>query len=453
MRIEDYLRPITIPSTIQVLMPDSSIEVMDVDEYLKGVVPAEMRVDRPLEALKAMAIAARSYALAGSRHPVEDADVCTTTHCQAWRPEHYARTDQAVEETRGLVVIYPERSGVRAAAAPAVIRAFHFGHCDGRTRNSEDVWVQALPYCRSVDCMCPFPDLFGHGVGMCQEGAIAMAEQGARCEQILTHYYTDTAVIRAGIEPPPPIWKMFVERRPGLRLLAGTFPRADIPLTISDPWGNTVFLVSGSKPEHGEGGFETPIWENTLYTIRFLDQAFQVPVQDDFVFLTFTAREELAVRVRLVTKWMSHDEAESFWARLEGVERYRGLFAIEEGPTTPSGTATGWKMSVERRPGLRLVAGTFPRADIPLTLSDPWGTTVSLVSGSKPEHGQGGFETPIWENTIYTIRFLDQTFQVPVQDDSVFVTFTELMGEGRVRLVTAWLPEAEVQELWQNLRG
>jgi hypothetical protein len=133
------------------------------------------------------------------------------------------------------------------------------------------------------------------------------------------------------------------------------------------------------------------------------------------------------------------------------VREPRGLFTIEEG-TSPSGAATGWEMSVERKPGLRLLAGDFPRADIPLTITDPWGNTISLVSGSKPEHGTGGFETPIWNNGMYTIRFLDQTFQVAVQDDFVFVTFAELMGE-KARLVTARRPEAEAQELWQDLEG
>jgi hypothetical protein len=452
---------VIIPSTIRVLMPDGRVEVMDLDEYLKGVVPPEIGVNRPLEALKAQAIAARSYALAGPRHPGEDADVCTTTHCQVWRPNHYAKTDQAVEETTRLVVIYPKPSGIGVAETPDIIRAYYFGHCDGRTRNSEDVWMQALPYCRSVDCVRPFPDLFGHGVGMCQEGAIAMAEQGATHEQILTHYYTDTAVIKASIEPPspppppppppPPAWEMTVERKPGLRLLAGTFPRAGIPLTISNPWGRTVSLVSGSKIEHGQGGFETPIWANGIYTIRFLDQTFQVMVQDDFVFVTFTEREG-PVTARLLTEWTSPDEAESLLASLESIERYRGLFTIEE-EALSSGAVAGWEMSVERKPGLRLLAGTFPRAGIPLTISNPWGRTVSLVSGSKIEHGEGGFETPIWANGIYTIRFLDQTFQVEIQDDFVFVTFTELTGEAKARLVTTWLPEAEAQELWQDLEG
>ena len=39
------------------------------------------------------------------------------------------------------------------------------------------------------------------------------------------------------------------------------------------------------------------------------------------------------------------------------------------------------------------------------------------------------------------------------QEEFVFVTFTEATGEGKARLVTAWLPEAEAQELWQDWEG
>ena len=82
----------------------------------------------------AQAIAARSYALAGSRHPGQGADVCTTTHCQVWRPEHYARTDQAVEETKGLVALIEDpqarvflcNSGTEAVEAAT--RASSNGH-------------------------------------------------------------------------------------------------------------------------------------------------------------------------------------------------------------------------------------------------------------------------------------------------------------------------------------
>jgi hypothetical protein len=55
---------------------------------------------------------------------------------------------------------------------------------------------------------------------------------------------------------------------------------------------------------------------------------------------------------------------------------------------------------------------------------------------------------------MYTLRSLDQTFQVPVQDDFVFVTFTELTGE-KARLVTAWRPEAEPRScgrIWRETK-
>jgi len=42
---------------------------------------------------------------------------------------------------------------------------------------------------------------------------------------------------------------------------------------------------------------------------------------------------------------------------------------------------------------------------------------------------------------------------VKCQKEFVFVTFTEATGEGKARLVTAWLPEAKIQELWQDLEG
>jgi hypothetical protein len=187
---------ITIPRTIRVLMPDDSVVEMDLDEYLKGVVPAEMGTQRPLEALKAQAVAARCYAVVYPRHSDKGADVCTTAHCQVWKPDHYPDTDQAVEETSRVVATYQRPDG-----AEAVISAFYFGYCDGHTRNSEDVWRAALSYCRSVPCPQPFPNIWGHGVGMCQEGALAMAGDGASYEDILTHYYTGIRVVKAKVFP------------------------------------------------------------------------------------------------------------------------------------------------------------------------------------------------------------------------------------------------------------
>jgi len=179
------------PTSIRVLMPDGQVVEMDLEEYVKGVVPQELPPSAPMEALKAQAVAARSYAVTSWNHAAQGANVCTTTHCQVWKNVHFSRTDQAVEATRGVFATY----------RGSIIRAFYFGHCDGHTRNSEDVWVQALPYCRSVACECGYTWLWGHGVGMCQEGAIAMARRGATFDEILRHYYTGISLI--GMQPTP----------------------------------------------------------------------------------------------------------------------------------------------------------------------------------------------------------------------------------------------------------
>jgi len=177
-----------LPATIRVLMPDGIVVVMGLDEYIRGVLPSEMPPHWPTEALKAQAVAARSYAVTGRRHADVGADVCTTVHCQVWSPIHYETTDHAVDSTHN----------VAATHSADIIRAFFHAHCDGHTMNSEDVWQAALPYCRSVACPCGFEAFHGHGVGMCQQGARVLAEQGLGFAQILTHYYTHVQVAALG---------------------------------------------------------------------------------------------------------------------------------------------------------------------------------------------------------------------------------------------------------------
>ena len=136
--------------TVRVLMEDGTVVPMDMDEYLKGVVPHEMNVSWPMEALKAQAIAARCYGSTADRYPEEGAHVCTTECSQMWLPRtsntHYDTTDQAVDETHGIVAKYDGN----------VIGAFYFAHCDGQTRNSEDVWGYYHPYLRAVSCPCGY---------------------------------------------------------------------------------------------------------------------------------------------------------------------------------------------------------------------------------------------------------------------------------------------------------
>jgi hypothetical protein len=188
-----HARPVlSIPASIQVLMEDGKVVSMALEEYVKGVIPREIPATGPMEALKAQAIAARTFAAKAIQRPRHGATaVCTTSHCQNWSAKSHSRTDQAVKETDGVVLAY----------GGDVIGAYYFGHCDGHTRNSEDVWRAALPYCRSVPCTCGNVEMYGHGVGMCQEGAMRMAGQGALAHEILEHYYTGVRVQRADGTP------------------------------------------------------------------------------------------------------------------------------------------------------------------------------------------------------------------------------------------------------------
>ena len=124
------------------------VRTMDLRFYLTGVLLAEMPVTFPQEALKAQAVACRTYALRGldrSRHP--EAAVCTDAHCcQGWAdpaqvsPERRAAAEAAVEATDGLALYYDG----------ALIDATFFACSGGRTEDAAAVWGGDLPYLRSV---------------------------------------------------------------------------------------------------------------------------------------------------------------------------------------------------------------------------------------------------------------------------------------------------------------
>jgi len=137
---------------------------LGLEEYIKGVVAAEMPAEFELEALKAQAVAARTYAskriksLGGtgsSKYP--EADLCSDPAVdQAWISKtemkqkwgvlgyytYYAKISKAVEETRGEVIVYNGE----------LIDPVYHSTCGGATENSEDVWSTAVPYLRSVTC-------------------------------------------------------------------------------------------------------------------------------------------------------------------------------------------------------------------------------------------------------------------------------------------------------------
>jgi len=137
---------------------------LPLEDYVLGVVAAEMPAEFEEEALKAQAVAARTFALRRLRddggpgcekHP--EADVCTDpAHCQGWlsREEqqqkwglvNYSRFQEklarAVNSTEGLVITYNLE----------LIDAAYHSTCAGHTENASQVWGQEVPYLVGVPC-------------------------------------------------------------------------------------------------------------------------------------------------------------------------------------------------------------------------------------------------------------------------------------------------------------
>ncbi len=242
------------------------------EEYLVGIVMAEMPVSFHSEALKAQAVCARTYTyykLGQQPAHFQNAFICNDPgHCQAWIDPHQHASQQninrvqtAVDSTCGQVLTFEGEP----------INAVYHSSCGGDTAAAEEVWGRSVPYLTSTKCPCPelspyqekkhtfpqqeFMQIFnikkkttplvtkinistsgriksvkiggktyngnkmrqilnlpstrvtiqegrqqviinscgnGHGVGLCQYGAEALAEQGYDYQEILKYYYTGT---------------------------------------------------------------------------------------------------------------------------------------------------------------------------------------------------------------------------------------------------------------------
>ena len=258
------------------------INVVDLEDYVKGVVPYEMSGSWPLAALEAQAVCARTYTLWKASHGGghEGADVCTDSSCcQAYiTPEEAAANwgDMAQEYEAKIAQAVAATDGMVATYEGAPVQAVFFSSSSGATEDAAAVWGSSLPYLVSVDspegdevpnyhttvtltadqvrelvlAAIPEADLsgdpsgwfselsltasgrvaevkvggvalsggavrnlfglrsacfqveygesgftfsvtgYGHGVGMSQYGANAMAQAGSTWQEILTHYYT-----------------------------------------------------------------------------------------------------------------------------------------------------------------------------------------------------------------------------------------------------------------------
>jgi hypothetical protein len=220
-----------------------AIVAMDLETAVASAVQAESASDAPLEALKAQAVVARSYYVAGGgRH--RDFDFCDLTHCQflCAPPDSQSPAAQAARATRDMVLTYEERT----------FAAMFSQSCGGRTRTPAELGLPSknYPYFLVVCDYCyqepvrwtrrishedaellrmgeagrlavdrrlgwnaiPSNNFTaraedgevvlegtgqGHGIGLCQRGAQAMAASGATFREILAHYFPNTKVAAA----------------------------------------------------------------------------------------------------------------------------------------------------------------------------------------------------------------------------------------------------------------
>lgn len=213
---------------------------MDRETAVASIVSAESPPDASQEALKAQAVAARSYLLAGARH--ERFDFCDTTHCQYLRtpPRDGEGARRAAASTAGLVLIHENK----------VVQALYSRSCGGLTRTLREAGLASsggYPYFSVVCDACrrepetwqatfdrevlqPFLDRptedmrlalareagwsrlpstqfrsethgdritlhgtgIGHGIGLCQKGAAALAQSGVDFSAILGLYFPNT---------------------------------------------------------------------------------------------------------------------------------------------------------------------------------------------------------------------------------------------------------------------
>ncbi len=251
------------------------------EDYVEGVLAGEIPHDWPLEALKAQAIAARTFAflkMQDARQKGQIYDVENTSFYQVYQGTGKVDDEmkRAVKETRGEILIYGGKP----------IEAYFHSNCGGHTTAAKDVWGKDEPYLQSVACdfgnngahyrwkatipirdivnklkalgvtisdvvrisgldmdggdrivnldildgdgrvhtlkasafrMAVGPDLvksthfsarvegdqvifegkgWGHGVGLCQEGALGMANRGYGAFDILRHYYLGIMIER-----------------------------------------------------------------------------------------------------------------------------------------------------------------------------------------------------------------------------------------------------------------
>lgn len=148
----------TSPTETQTAEPEAElaspeiIRTSELEDYIKGVVAAEMPALFEIEALKAQAVSARTYAVRKMKennsndvpYDIGQAYLSMEQMQQKWGENfetYYHKISEAVDSTRGEIMTYEEEP---------ILAVFH-AESAGKTEAAENVWTQEIPYLKSVD--------------------------------------------------------------------------------------------------------------------------------------------------------------------------------------------------------------------------------------------------------------------------------------------------------------
>ena len=187
-------KPLIVGGNLKILVRGNGLSLVndvDLEEYIKGVVPAEMSPSWHPEALKAQAVVARTYALYQRMlNKSREYDLVATVQDQVYQGRQGVdhRVQDAVESTRGIAVAYQNAPIYAAFSSTAA----------GPTEDAMNVWSKDLPYLKGVDC--PFdvnaPRYHWRAVLMIQDLEHAFQRQGVDVGAIAS--LTPFAYSRAG---------------------------------------------------------------------------------------------------------------------------------------------------------------------------------------------------------------------------------------------------------------
>ena len=129
------------------------VNELPIEDYLLGVVPNELNpvTFGELEALKAQAVAARTYIMRNlGQYKNEGYDICATDACQVYQGQGTENplSTQAVTETRGMIAAYSGQP----------INALYSSTCGGRTEDAENIFGDKTPYLVSTICEYKHPE-------------------------------------------------------------------------------------------------------------------------------------------------------------------------------------------------------------------------------------------------------------------------------------------------------